>query len=120
MSPAVTAPVGTASRPRKRRDPISTGSDWTFELIETYFDAIKRTAARFGLDTYPVQLELISAEQMLDAVLGKPPPRSWSRAVAASGRARRTTTSRSSIDPWVDARLSRGPMTSCAMPVAIP
>ena len=42
-------------------------SDWTFELIEEYFGAIKRTAHRFGLDTYPVQLELISAEQMLDA-----------------------------------------------------
>jgi stage V sporulation protein R len=42
-------------------------SDWTFELIETYFDAIKKTAQRYGLDTYPVQLELISAEQMLDA-----------------------------------------------------
>ncbi|MDB5871113.1 MAG: stage sporulation protein R-like protein, partial [Ramlibacter sp.] len=42
-------------------------SDWTFELIETYFEHIKRTAHRYGLDTYPVQLELISAEQMLDA-----------------------------------------------------
>ena len=42
-------------------------SDWTFELIETYYEQIKRTAHRFGLDTYPVQLELISAEQMLDA-----------------------------------------------------
>jgi stage V sporulation protein R len=42
-------------------------SDWTFELIEIYFEQIKRTAHRFGLDTYPVQLELISAEQMLDA-----------------------------------------------------
>ncbi|MEZ0309343.1 MAG: SpoVR family protein [Ramlibacter sp.] len=42
-------------------------SDWTFDLIETYFDHIKRTAQRFGLDTYPTQLELISAEQMLDA-----------------------------------------------------
>jgi stage V sporulation protein R len=42
-------------------------SDWTFELIETYFEHIKRTAHSFGLDTYPVQLELISAEQMLDA-----------------------------------------------------
>jgi stage V sporulation protein R len=42
-------------------------SDWTFELIETYFDAIRRTAERFGLDTYPSQLELISSEQMLDA-----------------------------------------------------
>jgi stage V sporulation protein R len=46
---------------------LPNASDWTFELIETYFDAIKRTAQRFGLDTYPVQLELISAEQMLDA-----------------------------------------------------
>ncbi|MBE7941519.1 MULTISPECIES: SpoVR family protein [Ramlibacter] len=42
-------------------------SDWTFELIEEYFAAIRATAQRFGLDTYPVQLELISAEQMLDA-----------------------------------------------------
>jgi stage V sporulation protein R len=42
-------------------------SDWTFDLIETYFQEIKRTAHSFGLDTYPVQLELISAEQMLDA-----------------------------------------------------
>jgi stage V sporulation protein R len=42
-------------------------SDWTFELIEEYFEHIKRTAHRFGLDPYPVQLELISAEQMLDA-----------------------------------------------------
>ncbi|MBG9387370.1 SpoVR family protein [Caenimonas aquaedulcis] len=42
-------------------------SDWTFELIEEYFDAIRKTAHKFGLDTYPTQLELISAEQMLDA-----------------------------------------------------
>jgi stage V sporulation protein R len=42
-------------------------SDWTFELIDTYFEQIRRTAQRFGLDTYPTQLEVISAEQMLDA-----------------------------------------------------
>jgi len=42
-------------------------SDWDFELIETYFQAIRATAERFGLDTYPSQLELISSEQMLDA-----------------------------------------------------
>jgi stage V sporulation protein R len=42
-------------------------SDWTFELIDTYFEQIRRTAQRFGLDTYPCQLELISSEQMLDA-----------------------------------------------------
>jgi stage V sporulation protein R len=42
-------------------------SDWSFELIEEYFEAIRKVAERFGLDTYPTQLELISAEQMLDA-----------------------------------------------------
>ena len=42
-------------------------SDWTFELIDEYFLAIAKTAQKYGLDTYPTQLELISAEQMLDA-----------------------------------------------------
>ena len=51
----------------ERANRLPSPSDWTFELIETYFEQIKRTAQRFGLDTYPVQLELISAEQMLDA-----------------------------------------------------
>ena len=46
---------------------LPSGSDWTFDLIETYYEAIRETAQRFRLDTYPVQLELISAEQMLDA-----------------------------------------------------
>jgi len=48
-------------------DRLPNASDWTFELIEAYFAAIQKTAKGFGLDTYPVQLELISAEQMLDA-----------------------------------------------------
>ena len=42
-------------------------SDWTFELIEDYHRVIRATAARFGLDTYPNQLEVITAEQMMDA-----------------------------------------------------
>ncbi len=42
-------------------------SDWTFDLLQTYFAAIESVARRFRLDTYPVQLEMISAEQMLDA-----------------------------------------------------
>lgn len=42
-------------------------SDWSFELIETYHNEIARTAKSFGLDTYPVQLEVITAEQMIDA-----------------------------------------------------
>ena len=48
-------------------EPISTGAEWTFELIETYHDEIAKIAAEFELDTYPNQIELISSEQMLDA-----------------------------------------------------
>jgi spore cortex formation protein SpoVR/YcgB (stage V sporulation) len=47
--------------------PISTGSEWTFELIERYHDVIGGIAAEFGLDTYPNQIEVISSEQMMDA-----------------------------------------------------
>jgi spore cortex formation protein SpoVR/YcgB (stage V sporulation) len=50
-----------------KRKPLSTGSDWTFELIETYDKEISRIAKEFGLDTYPNQIEVISAEQMMDA-----------------------------------------------------
>ena len=42
-------------------------SDWTFELIDQYHDAIKDIARSYGLDTYPNQLEIITAEQMMDA-----------------------------------------------------
>jgi len=42
-------------------------SDWTFELIDQYHDAIKNIARSYGLDTYPNQLEIITAEQMMDA-----------------------------------------------------
>ncbi len=48
-------------------NPISTGSDWSFELIERYEDEIGTCAAEFGLDTYPNQIEIITSEQMLDA-----------------------------------------------------
>jgi stage V sporulation protein R len=42
-------------------------ADWSFELIEQYHDVIRATAQRFKLDTYPNQLEIITAEQMMDA-----------------------------------------------------
>ncbi len=47
--------------------PISTGAEWTFELIEEYHAEIEAIAEEYGLDTYPNQIELITAEQMLDA-----------------------------------------------------
>ncbi len=49
------------------RTPISDSSEWTFELIERYDREIGRIAERFGLDTYPNQIEVIRSEQMLDA-----------------------------------------------------
>ena len=51
----------------KINKPISEGADWTRELIEQYYTVIEKIAADFQLDTYPNQLEIISAEQMLDA-----------------------------------------------------
>ncbi|HRP98327.1 MAG TPA: SpoVR family protein [Rhodocyclaceae bacterium] len=42
-------------------------SEWTFEAVDRYHDEIARVAEEFGLDTYPVQIELITSEQMMDA-----------------------------------------------------
>ena len=49
------------------RVPISTGSEWTFDLIRQYDEAIARLAREFRLDTYPNQIEVIRSDQMLDA-----------------------------------------------------
>ena len=57
MKPAGPRPAG----------PLPSPSDWTFELIDDYHDVIRATAERYGLDTYPNQLEIITAEQMMDA-----------------------------------------------------
>jgi stage V sporulation protein R len=46
---------------------ISTTSEWTFDLIKRYDQEIAKIAASYGLDTYPIQMEIIGAEQMLDA-----------------------------------------------------
>jgi spore cortex formation protein SpoVR/YcgB (stage V sporulation) len=63
--------TGTATAlpaaPTRVRQPISEGSEWTFELIEAYDREIARVAAHYGLDTYPNQIEIISSEQMIDA-----------------------------------------------------
>jgi spore cortex formation protein SpoVR/YcgB (stage V sporulation) len=48
-------------------EPISTTSEWTFDLINTYDREIAKVAEEFGLDTYPNQIEVISSEQMMDA-----------------------------------------------------
>jgi stage V sporulation protein R len=49
------------------RTPITTDSEWTFDLLEAYSKEIHRIGKEYlGLDTYPNQIEIISAEQMLD------------------------------------------------------
>jgi stage V sporulation protein R len=50
-----------------RQTPLTTSSEWTFELIQAYDREIARIAAGYGLDTYPNQIEVITAEQMMDA-----------------------------------------------------
>ena len=64
--PREDAPPALVGPPRKR-EPLPCPSDWTFELIELYHTQIARVAGEYSLDTYPVQLEVITAEQMIDA-----------------------------------------------------
>ena len=51
----------------KKRKPLSTGAEWTFDLLQDYDREISRLAKDFKLDTYPNQIEIISAEQMMDS-----------------------------------------------------
>ena len=59
---------GHVSNAANKRGPLSTGAEWTFELLAKYDRAIGAIATdEFGLDCYPNQIEVISSEQMLDA-----------------------------------------------------
>jgi spore cortex formation protein SpoVR/YcgB (stage V sporulation) len=59
---------------KKRKEPLSTTAEWTPELIQIYDREIGRLARDFRLDTYPNQIEIITAEQMMDcyASVGMP------------------------------------------------
>ena len=84
MSTAITPPWGEDRRheqhggsvrrraadliaPPRSQEPLPSPNDWSFELIDRYHEVIRETAESFGLDTYPNQLEIITAEQMMDA-----------------------------------------------------
>ena len=84
MSTAITPPWGEDGRheqhsgglrrraadliaPPRSKEPLPSPNDWSFELIDRYHEVIRETAESFGLDTYPNQLEIITAEQMMDA-----------------------------------------------------
>ena len=47
--------------------PLPTGSEWSFAAIDAYDEAIGKVARDYELDCYPHVLEIISAEQMMDA-----------------------------------------------------
>ncbi len=51
----------------RKKQALPASSEWSLEAIDRYHEEIARTAAEFGLDTYPVQIEIITAEQMMDA-----------------------------------------------------
>ncbi|WP_018692676.1 SpoVR family protein [Algicola sagamiensis] len=56
-----------AKKAKKKRTPISDGPEWTFDLLREYDKEISRVAEFYRLDTYPNQIEVIAAEQMMDA-----------------------------------------------------
>ena len=49
------------------RKTLSDGPDWTFDMLAQYETEIDRIAKEYKLDIYPNQIEVITAEQMMDA-----------------------------------------------------
>jgi stage V sporulation protein R len=54
----------------EKRKPLDDGPDWTFDLLQSYLTEIERVANHYRLDAYPNQIEVITAEQMMDAYAG--------------------------------------------------
>lgn len=53
---------------KRRAEPIATGSEWTLGTLEKFDHALAHHARQHGLDTYPIQYEIITASQMIDLV----------------------------------------------------
>jgi stage V sporulation protein R len=54
--------------PARRRERLFDGADWNFATLRRIYDACEEIAlGELGLDVYPNQIEVITAEQMLDA-----------------------------------------------------
>ena len=67
LRPERTIPLQPLPPGPRPEAPLPDPSDWTFELVEQYHEKIRAVAQRYALDTYPNQLEVITAEQMMDA-----------------------------------------------------
>ena len=49
-------------------NPLFEGAEWDFELLKRVYDTVHQIGVEeMGLDIYPNQIEVITAEQMLDA-----------------------------------------------------
>lgn len=55
---------------KKSSWPLDDGPDWNFELLQQYLTEIERVAEHYRLNSYPNQIEVITAEQMMDAYAG--------------------------------------------------
>jgi stage V sporulation protein R len=66
----LTLTTGTPKLPERKgnQQPLFDGPEWSFDLIRKAYDAMGDIAlGELGLDIYPNQIEVITAEQMLDA-----------------------------------------------------
>ena len=52
---------------KKKQRQLPATSEWSFDAIDAYHNEIARVADAFHLDVYPPQIEIITAEQMMDA-----------------------------------------------------
>ena len=60
--------MAVSANPRPQGALLFETGEWNFDTLNRTFQAIERIAIdEMGLDTYPVQVEMISSEQMLDA-----------------------------------------------------
>ncbi|TIV15529.1 MAG: SpoVR family protein, partial [Mesorhizobium sp.] len=51
----------------RKSELLFSGSDWNFAKLSRVYDEIEALGTEdLGLDIYPVQMEVISSEQMLD------------------------------------------------------
>ncbi|MDQ0468393.1 SpoVR family protein [Labrys wisconsinensis] len=64
----MTSPIHVDRPPAAGSGPLFNAADWTFPTMQRVFEAIEEIAVgELGLEVFPNQIEIISAEQMLDA-----------------------------------------------------
>ena len=65
---AATQAAKLPKRKSAKVKPLFDGPEWTFDLIRKVDDTMREVAlGELGLDIYPNQIEVITAEQMLDS-----------------------------------------------------